>query len=392
MPVGPLDPASLAPHYQAFLRPGRVLLTGHSHQAWPDVARAAMLQAFEDAAAHVDDKWAAVMARADRVRAHVADLLGARADEVALAANTHELVSRFLSALDLRRRPHLVTTTGEFHSLRRQLLRLSEAGVEVTWVDAEPAATLSARLAAAVRPQTAAVLASSVLFRTATVVPELAVAVRAAHGVGAQVLVDAYHHVSAMPFSLAALGPDPVFVVGGGYKYAQWGEGCCWLRVPTGCALRPIYTGWFSDFAGLADASAHGPVGYGADGAHRFAGSTFEPTSVYRAAAVCDFFAAHGLTPARLRALSLAQTEQLIAGVADVPGVALLTPRAPAARGAFVALRTPHAGALVPALRARGVFVDARGDVLRMGPAPYLTAADIDGALGAFRSAVAALA
>jgi len=41
-------------------------------------------------------------------------------------------------------------------------------------------------------------------------------------------------------------------------------------------------------------------------------------------------------------------------------------------RGGFVAIRTPQARDLARRLRERGVFVDARGDVMRMGPAPYL--------------------
>jgi kynureninase len=41
-------------------------------------------------------------------------------------------------------------------------------------------------------------------------------------------------------------------------------------------------------------------------------------------------------------------------------------------RGGFVAIRTPQARELARRLRERGVFVDARGNVLRMGPAPYL--------------------
>ena len=48
-----LDPRALRPHYQQFLAvpagaPRRVLLTGHSHQAWPDVARAGQDAAFAD--------------------------------------------------------------------------------------------------------------------------------------------------------------------------------------------------------------------------------------------------------------------------------------------------------------------------------------------------------
>src|SRR5207245_8707834 len=52
---------------------------------------------------------------------------------------THELVVRWLSALPLGRRPRLVTTTGEFHTIRRQLQRLGEEGIAVVTVPALPA-------------------------------------------------------------------------------------------------------------------------------------------------------------------------------------------------------------------------------------------------------------
>ena len=46
----------------------RVLLTGHSHQAWPDVAFEAQQQAWLDAAELVDDKWGPAFEVADEVR------------------------------------------------------------------------------------------------------------------------------------------------------------------------------------------------------------------------------------------------------------------------------------------------------------------------------------
>ena len=42
---------SLAEHYARFRVGERLLLTGHSHQAWPDVAREGVLEAYDDAAA-----------------------------------------------------------------------------------------------------------------------------------------------------------------------------------------------------------------------------------------------------------------------------------------------------------------------------------------------------
>jgi selenocysteine lyase/cysteine desulfurase len=381
-----LDPRALRRHYSQFLSvpagaPRRILLTGHSHQAWPDVARAGQDQAFADAALHVDDKWARVFAVQDELRAYIADRIGARAQELAFASNTHELVTRFLSALDLRRRPHLVTTTGEFHSMDRQLRRLAEEGIDVTWVDAAPADTLAERLAAEVRDRTAAVLVSSVQFETSTIVPGLDVVARRASACGARVLVDAYHAWHVVPFTLSDVGGNDVFLVAGGYKYAQWGEGTCFLRVPPGHGLRPVYTGWYAGFGELdAHRDRTQKVAYEVDGAVAFAGSTFDPASFYRAAAVTRFARSEGLELARLRALSTAQTHRII-DAARALHLAIATPLDAQRRGGFVAIETPDAGRLVTELRREGIYVDARGSMLRLGPAPYVTDDEIDTAM-----------
>jgi selenocysteine lyase/cysteine desulfurase len=384
----PLDPRALRAHYSQFLSvpPGasrRILLTGHSHQAWPDVARAGQDQAFLDAAAHVDDKWERVFAMQDELRAYIAEHLGARPSELAFGANTHELVTRFLSALDLRRRPHLVTTTGEFHSMHRQLARLAEEGIEVTWVDAMPADTLAERLAGALRDTTAAVLVSSVLFETSTIVGGLASLADHARARGARMLVDAYHAWHVVPFTLAELGGDDIFLVAGGYKYAQWGEGTCFLRVPSGSNLRPVYTGWYAGFAELEGQRAP-IVGYPADGAYAFAGSTFDPASAYRAVAVTRFARSHGLDPAALRELSLQQTDRIIRAAERI-GLTVATPHDPQRRGGFVAIESARAEELVTALRREGIYVDSRGKMLRIGPAPYVTDDDIDTAMDLIR-------
>ena len=61
-------PNALASDYSAFRVAERLLLTGHSHQAWPDVAREGQLEAFEDAALCVDEKWDRAFAKAELVR------------------------------------------------------------------------------------------------------------------------------------------------------------------------------------------------------------------------------------------------------------------------------------------------------------------------------------
>ena len=63
------SPNALAPHYSRFRVRERLLLTSHSHQAWPDVGFEAQQQAWLDAAEYVDEKWDRAFAMADRCRA-----------------------------------------------------------------------------------------------------------------------------------------------------------------------------------------------------------------------------------------------------------------------------------------------------------------------------------
>jgi kynureninase len=384
---------ALAAHYSRFRVADRLLLSGHSHQAWPDVAFDGHVEAFEDAARHVDEKWGRAFAKADEVRAGFRRLLGDPGGQIALGASTHELVIRFLSALDLRARPRLVSTDGEFHTLRRQLARLDEAGVEVTRLPAQPADTLAERLAGAIDDRTSAVLVSAVLFETARIVPRLDELAGACADAGAELVVDAYHVLGAVPFAIHDLGLGSAWVVGGGYKYLQLGEGNCFLRLPAHAdALRPVVTGWFAEFAALADEHDPSRVAYGR-GAERFAGSTYDPTSHYRAARVFAFFEEQGLTPERLRSSYRRQVELLAAGVDAIGAPDALITRdrtTPLDRYAgFLALRTPHAGALHRALADRGVLADSRGPWLRLGPAPYLSDEQLEAAIAALADALA---
>src|SRR5262245_22556683 len=103
------SPNALALQYSQFRVGERLLLTGHSHQAWPDVALEGQLAAFADAAEAVDTKWERAFEQAEQVRTGFRRLLGDLSADIALDANTHALVIRFLSALDLRHRRRLIT-------------------------------------------------------------------------------------------------------------------------------------------------------------------------------------------------------------------------------------------------------------------------------------------
>jgi len=392
------SPNALAAHYSRFRVGQRLLLTGHSHQAWPDCSEHGVVQAFADAAELVDEKWGRAIARADRVRAGYADLLTDTSGWIALGSNTHELIVRFLSALPWAQRPRLISTDGEFHTLRRQLDRLSEEKfLQVIRVPAYPAATLAQRLRAELDrdgSRTAAVMLSSVLFGSAHIVPGLAELASACTHHGAELLVDAYHHLNVVPFAVRDQGLEQAFITGGGYKYCQLGEGNCFLRFPRSCTLRPIITGWYSEFSLLERTQQPGRLGYG-EGPDRFAGATYDPTSHYRAAEVFEFFARMGLTPEFLRTVSQHQVGLLMRRFddADLDPRLIRRDRSVPLSGiaGFLGLHSPQAEALHHALRTRGVLTDFRGDVLRLGPAPYLSDDQLNAAMDALLDAAGQL-
>ncbi|HRI67349.1 MAG TPA: aminotransferase class V-fold PLP-dependent enzyme, partial [Polyangium sp.] len=187
--------------YSRFVTDERILLSGHSHQAWPDVARDAMLEAFDDAARFVDAKWGqAIFPKMNRVRIGILERLGLPpTDALTFGKSTHELVTRLLSCFSLSSRPTIVTTTGEFHSLHRQLSRFAEEGMRVVWVEATDRKTLADRLVEAIVPGVTVVAFSGVLFEDAFVLPRLGEIVERAAQVGAIPLVDAYHAFNIVP-------------------------------------------------------------------------------------------------------------------------------------------------------------------------------------------------
>src|SRR4030095_4127837 len=379
----------LAPHYSRFRVSERLLLTGHSHQAWPDVGFEAQQRAWLDAAAIVDDKWARAGGHAPAVRAGFARLVGDSADNIALGQNTHELVTRWLSALPLLKCPRIVTTDGEFHSLRRQVDRLAEKGMTIVNVRAQPADTLVDRVIASLDPPTACVMISTVLFESAEIVPGIDLLAAACRHHGVPLLLDAYHQVNVVPLDVRRFGLDDVFITGGGYKYCQLGEGHCFLPVPPDTRMRPVLTGWFAEFDALEDPGRR-QVRYG-KGAAAFGGATYDVTSHYRAAAVFAFHEQHGLTADKLRAISRYQVGLLKSEFErlDVPpALARVEAMPDERRGGFLAIRTASAKDIAHRLRERGVHVDARGEILRVGPAPYLRDDQLHDAIAALGEAL----
>jgi selenocysteine lyase/cysteine desulfurase len=373
-------------HYSRFLgaQPDRLHFTAHSHHLWPDVTRQAVIDCWDDAARLADRKWDHVFGTVlPKARAHVARILDlSNPDQIAFGPNTHEFVMRILSCFDESRPLRILTTDGEFYSFARQAARLQEIPrVRILRVPTEPFATFDERFAdAAAGDEFDLVYLSQVFFDSGFVVADLASLVRAVRPAETVVVVDGYHGFCAVPTSLRAV-EDRIFYVGGGYKYAQAGEGLGYLHVPPGCRLRPVDTGWFSRFGALTARPAAG-VEY-PDDAFRFWGATFEPTGAYRFNAAMDWMQGVGLTVEKVHGHAAALQERFLALLEKerpkaLAATALVTPRDLRRQGNFLTFRFPEAPAMFQALRERQIETDLRGDRIRFGFGIYHDPEDVD--------------
>ena len=325
----------LAPHYSAFRVSERLLLTGHSHQAWPDVGREGVVEAWDDAALHADEKWG----RAFEKPTACATDSGSGSRRPTPSSRSTRTPSGSCSGSppgpDLQRR-RLVATSGEFHTLRRLMARLAEEELlDVVVVDARPADTLAERLAAETDDRTAAVLVSAVLFEDSRMVPGLDELASACETLTCSSWTSTTRSGSCRSPRRPRLGLGRRRRL----QVPPARRGQLLLRVPPhGDELRPRFTGWYAEFAELAAEKTPGAVEY-PRGGMRFAGATYDPTSHYRAARIFDFFEQQGLTPSALRENYLRQTT-LLAHALGVEG-----PRED--YGGFVAVevRTPRRSA-----------------------------------------------
>jgi len=357
--------------------PDRLHFAAHSHHLWPDATREAQLAAWEDAARLADHKWDRAFEVMGEAQAHVAAELGLPSpDTIAFAPNTHDFLVRLVSALG-RRPVRLLSTDGEFHSFRRQAARWLEAGdVELEVVPIEPWADFADRFVGRARAgDHDLIFVSHVFFKTGRVLDRLAELAELASPQGPWLVIDGYHGFMALPTDLSRVSAR-AFYTAGGYKYAMAGEGCAFLHAPPSFGPRPTVTGWFAEFEDLT--APPGRVGYAPD-ARRFLGATFDPSGVYRLAAVFRLLRSEGLTTAAIAAhVGALQDRFLDALPGPLAGAELLNPAAGGPRARFLAFRHADAPRWKAALDRANVVTDVRDDVLRIGFGLYHDDADID--------------
>lgn len=379
--------------YSRFLEadPERLHFAAHSHHPWPDATRQAQLQYWDDAAKYMDHKWDHIFGEVvPKAQQQVARIIGVASPEnICFAPNTHDFVARLFSCLDSgKRNLRILSTDSEFHSFRRQLRRYLELpNVDAEIVSVEPFASFEERFSecAAQTPAYDLVFLSQVFFNSGFVVNNLEGVLESCLKSDALVVVDGYHAFMAVPFSLAKL-EQRVFYLAGGYKYAQAGEGACFMYVPNNCQLRPLDTGWFAYYESLESPiekieKGGTPVDYSTHG-HRFAGATFDPSGIYRLNAALDVLQQSGLSVQTIHAYVQELQKYFLTVLQRAKLSYLSLPQlvfdSLERHGHFFSFRTSKAPQICRALEQRKVITDYRGDILRFGFGLHQDKSDID--------------
>lgn len=368
-------------YYKEFLDGHKDLihLASHSHHFWPDITKEAVIQAWNDSANFSDHKWGHIFStQIPMAQNLIGEILNfKRVKDIAFAPNTHELIARVLSCFQAQDEVNILTTTSEFHSLNRQVDRLSELeNYNVLKVENEES-NFKSNFLDSINNKTSIIFLSQVFFNTGEALPLSFIKEIIAKKSKETILcIDGYHAFCAIPTDISTIADD-IFYLAGGYKYAQAGEGCCFMTLPKDCNLRPVNTGWFASFDTLEEKKSLGKVHY-SDSGFRFWGSTQDLTSIYRFNSVWSMFLNKGISIKKIHEYIQSLQNYFLKNI-DRNDLFMNTDLTK--QGHFLTIDfkdSSLAQTIYIELKNLGILTDYRGSRLRFGFGLYLDRDDIE--------------
>ena len=261
-------------------------------------------------------------------RAKLARLLGCpRADHVCFTPNSTAALNTVINGV-VRPGDRVVTTVLEHNSVLRPLNRLAaEQGVTVEHAGCDANGVLDYdELEQLVTPDTRAVVVTHASNVTGNSV-DIARVAAMAHAAGALVIVDASQSAGAMHIDMQAMGLDIVCFTG--HKGLMGPQGTGGLAVAEGIDVAP----WAMGGTGVHSFDALQPLEWPT----RLEAGTLNGHGIAGLSAGLDFIEAQGGVEA-IAARERALAERFLAGVREIPGIALYGAFDQPARSAIVSL------------------------------------------------------
>jgi selenocysteine lyase/cysteine desulfurase len=338
-------------------------------------------RAFEEYLACRDERgsdWEEWATRDDAVRARVAQLLNADADEIAVTTSASAGINSLATALDFGGpRNKVVVSDFEFPTSGQIWHAQERRGARIEHVpEAQNGYIPLEHFERAIDETTRVVAIAHVCYRNGARL-DVAEIVRMAHRKGALVLLDCFQAVGALRVDVKALDVD--FAVGGMLKYllGTAGIGFMYVRRRLIESLVPTASGWFAQ-ARPHDMDIYHNVP--APTARRFQAGTPPVPNCYAAAAGLDIILELGIDTIerRVRAITGTCMDRLLEA-----GCTLATPREDEHRGPSVCLRASDDNALVAKLAEQNIVTSCRAGNVRATFHCYNDDSDIDALIAA---------
>lgn len=314
-----------------------------------------------------------------RVRGLLAQLIGARPEEIALATGASGGMQIVANRLELRPGDEILIARGEFPAHFATWLPMQSAtGITVKIVAPHGRFLAADDFLAQVTPRTRLISASLVRFNDAARLDARRVA-DAVHAASGFLLLDASQCAGAMPLTAESLGCD--FLTAAGYKWllSPYGTGFLWIRSGVMNKLRegPVYWQSLEDAANFHSlpsgtyARSESALRWDSPETASFLNLTAMEASlefIHRIGVETIWRHIRGLIDELIRRLPLDRC-------------VLASPADPDARGPFVCVqsRKPDAGpALYEKLQKANIVVSLRDGALRISPHLYNSERDLD--------------
>ncbi|MEO8605765.1 MAG: aminotransferase class V-fold PLP-dependent enzyme [bacterium] len=351
-------------------------IAGHVHMNHAGLAPlprrvAAEIRAFADEAERPDSvSYAAWCARAETARASMAQLIGARANEIAFVKNTAEGLSLVAAGLPWQAGDNVVAVADEYPSNVYPWLGLARHGVETRFAARRDLGFGVDEIAAAVDVRTRVVALSAVDWQCGFRA-DLAALGAFCRARDILFVVDGIQAVGAMTVDVHACGIDAMAM--GGHKWLLAPEGCGALFVAERVIERiePVLLGWKS----VEDPDTYLPYHFQPrPDAAKFEPGTQMHLGIRALGAAVDLLLEIG--PSEVEAAILSVTDRLQAQL-EALGAHTLSPRQAPTRSGILTFTLGDTAALYAALTAASVTCRARMGGVRLSPHFYANDDDI---------------
>jgi selenocysteine lyase/cysteine desulfurase len=311
-----------------------------------------------------------------RSRALIARLVGAGADEIALAPNTSFGVNLAANALPLKSGDVVLTFAGEFPANVYPWMSLAQKGVEVRFVRCVNGLPDEALLLRSLDDERVRAVAVSWVQFSSGYTVDLATLGRECRARGIYLAVDGIQGLSPLTLDLSALQVD-VFASGcQKWLLSPWGTGFVYVRRGLVGDLQPVDVGWLA-FKGSED--FNNMVRYAPElreDARKFEVGTLGLQDFAAMNASVELLLSEGTVDVARHVAAL--TSRLSEWALLCDGVELRSPAEASKRAGIVSLGFADCNTVATALRSAGVAISVRENAVRLACHLFNTESEID--------------